>query len=304
MKFWPSMRKSISRGPGRTGLEVDPVESALEPVTLNPSLPSLKAEKSEDIKSFIEFDHFNIWYSHRQVLNDISFGIESGKVASFVGPSGCGKSTLFRCLSLLTFLDEETVIKGNIYVGGAPLLGNHIKGFIRAHRRKIGIVFQKYNPFPCSIYENIAYALRLRGILIKNQLDEICERSLRMVGLWNEVKERLAEPASHLSGGQQQRLCIARAIAIEPEILILDEPWSELDPVASTFVDNIIISLAGKMTILFSTHDMSRAELSDCSIFMYEGRLIHYGSSVEIFRQPPFQIIEDFILGRDRNYKQ
>ena len=214
-----------------------------------------------------------------------------------IGPSGCGKSTLLRSVNRLNDLIDSVRISGNIRLGNDPIYSREVD--VIELRKRMGMVFQKSNPFPMSIYENVVYALRIDGENRKNVLDEACERSLRGAALWDEVKDRLDELALGLSGGQQQRLCIARAIAAEPEVLLMDEPCSALDPIATGKIEDLMQSLRGEYTILIVTHNMQQASrTSDYTAFMYLGRMIEYGATEDIFTNPVLKSTEDYITGR------
>src|SRR6267142_6827312 len=227
----------------------------------------------------------NLSYGDNHVLHDISMEIEDRRVTAFIGPSGCGKSTLLRCLNRMNDLIDNVKTTGTIRVKGLDI--NAPGTDVIEVRRRIGMVFQKSNPFPKSIYENVVYGLRIAGIHDKATLDEAAERSLRGSALWDEVKDRLDESGLGLSGGQQQRLCIARAIAANPEVLLMDEPCSALDPIATGKVEELIHSLRGEYTILIVTHNMQQAaRVSDFTAFMYLGKLVEYGPTSAVFGVP------------------
>jgi len=223
--------------------------------------------------------------------------VPEGKVTALIGPSGCGKSTLLRTVNRMNDLVPSVRIEGGMTLMGDPIYGKTVD--VIELRKRIGMVFQKPNPFPMSIFENVVYSLRIDGIRDKGLLDEICEKSLRGAGLWDEVKDRLKDSALRLSGGQQQRLCIARAIAGEPEVLLLDEPCSALDPIATGRIEDLIQELKGRYTILMVTHNMQQASrASDFTAFMYLGRLVEYGPTSDIFMQPRLKETEDYVTGR------
>nr|XP_061811865.1 phosphate import ATP-binding protein PstB 1-like [Nerophis lumbriciformis] len=250
---------------------------------------------SED--SVLDIDDFKLWYASAQALHDISFSVPRGQVTSLIGPSGCGKSTLLRSVNRLNDLIDIVRIEGDMRIDGDSLYAKGVD--VIELRKRMGMVFQKSNPFPMSIYENVVYALRIDGERRKSVLDEVCERSLRGAALWDEVKDRLDELALGLSGGQQQRLCIARAIAAEPEVLLMDEPCSALDPIATGKIEELIQTLRGEYTILIVTHNMQQASrTSDYTAFMYLGRLIEYGPTTDIFTNPHLKATEDYITGR------
>lgn len=231
------------------------------------------------------------------VLQDICLDIPRFQVTAFIGPSGCGKSTLLRCFNRLNDLVDGVQIRGTIRLDGLDIYDPGLD--VTVLRKRVGMVFQKSNPFPKSIYENVAYGPRIAGIRDRRQLDEIVERSLRQAALWDEVKDRLHESALELSGGQQQRLCIARALAVEPEVLLMDEPCSALDPIATAKIEALIHSLKGRYTIVVVTHNMQQAaRVSDFTAFLYMGRLVEYGTTAKIFTNPEQKETEDYITGR------
>ena len=239
----------------------------------------------------------NLSYGDNHVLHDITMDIEDRRVTAFIGPSGCGKSTLLRCLNRMNDLIDDVRISGIIRVKGQDI--NAAETDVIEVRRRIGMVFQKSNPFPKSIFENVVYGLRIAGINDKAVLDEACERSLKGAALWDEVKDRLQESGLGLSGGQMQRLCIARAIAVEPEIILMDEPCSALDPIATLKVEELIYSLKDKFTIVIVTHNLQQAaRVSDRTAFFWLGRLVEYGPTPDMFTKPKDKLTEDYITGR------
>ncbi|HPP54596.1 MAG TPA: phosphate ABC transporter ATP-binding protein PstB [Thermoguttaceae bacterium] len=239
----------------------------------------------------------NLYYGPVQAIVAITMDIPRRLVTALIGPSGCGKSTLLRCLNRMNDLIDAVRTTGVIELDGQNILDPTLD--VIALRRKVGMVFQKPMPFPKSIYENVAYGLRLAGIRQRAALDEIVERSLRRAGLWEEVKDRLHESALGLSGGQHQRLCIARAIAVQPEIILMDEPCSALDPRSTTRIEDLIAELRGEYTIVIVTHNMQQAaRVSDYTGFLYEGRLIEFGRTTQIFTKPEKKETEDYITGR------
>ena len=239
----------------------------------------------------------NLFYGNAQALYDITMDIQAKQVTAFIGPSGCGKSTLLRCLNRMNDLIDNVRITGTFNVHGQDLYA-HTTDVIEV-RRRIGMVFQKSNPLPKSIYENVVYGLRIAGIRNKATLDDACERSLRGAALWDEVKDRLHESGLSLSGGQMQRLCIARAIAIEPEIILMDEPCSALDPIATLKVEELIFSLKTKFTIVIVTHNLQQAaRVSDKTAFFWLGRLVEYSATQELFTNPAQKHTNDYITGR------
>jgi phosphate transport system ATP-binding protein len=239
----------------------------------------------------------NLFYGAKQALFDISMDIGTKEVTAFIGPSGCGKSTLLRCINRMNDLIDDVRITGTFNVHGQDLYADTTD--VIDVRRRIGMVFQKSNPLPKSIYENVVYGLRIAGIRTKATLDEACERSLRGAALWDEVKDRLHESGLSLSGGQQQRLCIARAIAIEPEIILMDEPCSALDPIATVKVEELIYSLKTEYTIVIVTHNLQQAaRVSDKTAFFWLGRLMEYSETPVLFTSPKEKHTNDYITGR------
>ena len=245
----------------------------------------------------LEIDRFNLWYGSKQALHAITMPVPHNKVTALVGPSGCGKSTLLRSVNRLNDLVQNVRITGDMRLSGDSIYDPRMD--VIELRKRMGMVFQKPNPFPMSIYENVVYALRIDGENSRAGLDEVCELSLRGAALWDEVKDRLHDSALGLSGGQQQRLCIARAIAAEPEVLLLDEPCSALDPIATGKVEDLIQELRGRYSVLIVTHNMQQASrTSDYTAFMYLGRLIEYGPTTEIFTKPILRETEAYVTGR------
>jgi phosphate transport system ATP-binding protein len=245
----------------------------------------------------LEVHDLSLWYGAAQALFNVSMRIPRNKVTAFIGPSGCGKSTLLRCFNRLNDLVDNVRITGNIRFDGAGVFDPGRD--LNALRRRIGMVFQKSNPFPKSIYENVAYGCRIHGINNKQDLDGIVERSLQGAALWDEVKDRLDESALGMSGGQQQRLCIARAIAVEPEVILLDEPCSALDPIATGKIEDLMQELKHRYTLLIVTHNMQQASrVSEYTGFLYMGRLIEYGATDGLFVRPIKKETEDYITGR------
>ncbi|WP_218938758.1 phosphate ABC transporter ATP-binding protein PstB [Oleiharenicola lentus] len=246
----------------------------------------------------IEIDDVDFFYGTSQALHDITLNIAEKEVTAFIGPSGCGKSTLLRCLNRMNDLIDGTRIgTGQIRIDGVNIYDPRVD--VIELRKRVGMVFQKSNPFPKSIYENITYGLRIQGEKRKSRLDEVVEKSLRGAALWEEVKDRLHQSALGLSGGQQQRLCIARAIAVEPEIILMDEPCSALDPIATAKVEELIHELKKDFTIVIVTHNMQQAaRCSDRTAFFYLGRLIEYAETRTIFMNPANPQTEAYVSGR------
>jgi phosphate transport system ATP-binding protein len=243
----------------------------------------------------IEDLHFS--YGEGWALEGISLEIPRNRVTAFIGPSGCGKSTLLRCINRLNGLIDGARVEGRIVVEGTDVHDPSVD--VTELRKRVGMVFQKSNPFPKSIYENVAYGPRIVGVRRKEILDGIVERSLRGAALWDEVKDRLDESALELSGGQQQRLCIARAIAVEPEIVLMDEPCSALDPIATAKIEELILELKRDYTIVIVTHNMQQAaRISDWTAYLWLGRLIEFDDTNTIFTNPSEKLTEDYITGR------
>ena len=245
----------------------------------------------------IEVHELSLFYSEKQALKDITLSIPSRKVTAFIGPSGCGKSTLLRCFNRMNDLVDGVRIEGRISLDNEDINAPEID--VSLLRRRVGMVFQRPNPFPKSVYENVAYGLRLEGRRNLTELDERVEWALKSAALWDEVKDRLSENALGLSGGQQQRLCIARALAVNPDVLLMDEPTSALDPRATLRIEDLVDELRGRYTIIIVTHNMQQAaRVSDHTAFMYEGNLVEFGVTREIFTKPREKQTEDYITGR------
>jgi phosphate transport system ATP-binding protein len=267
--------------------------TATAPISAGGETPSAPARTS-----LIEIEHLDFFYGAAQALNDITLSIEDHKVTAFIGPSGCGKSTLLRCLNRMNdLIDGTRVARGTVKIHGVEIYQPDVD--VIELRKRVGMVFQKSNPFPKSIYENITYGLRLQGLRDKSRLDEIVEKSLRGAALWDEVKDRLHSSGLGLSGGQQQRLCIARAIAVEPEVILMDEPCSALDPVATAKVEELIQELRARYSIVIVTHNMQQAaRVSDRTAFFYLGKLIEYADTRNIFTNPSNPQTEAYVSGR------
>ncbi|MBX9790212.1 MAG: phosphate ABC transporter ATP-binding protein PstB [Pirellulales bacterium] len=248
-------------------------------------------------ETVLEIEHFRLWYGSKQALFDVTLKIPRGKVTSLIGPSGCGKSTLLRSVNRMNDLIDTVRIDGTMRLNGDSIYHKGVD--VIELRKRMGMVFQKPNPFPMSIYENVVYPLRIDGVRDRATLDDVMENSLRGAALWDEVRDRLHESALSLSGGQQQRLCIARAIAAEPEVLLLDEPCSALDPIATSKVEDLISELRGSYSVLIVTHNMQQAaRVSDYTAFMYLGRVIEYGLTPTVFTNPHCKETEDYVTGR------
>ena len=245
----------------------------------------------------VEVENLNLKYGDKPALHNIYLEIPKNQATAFIGPSGCGKSTLLRCFNRLNDLIDSCTVTGEIRINGNNIYESTVD--ITDLRKRVGMVFQKSNPFPKSIYENVAYGARIGGINNKSQLDEIVERSLNGAALWDEVKDRLDESALGMSGGQQQRLCIARAIAVEPEILLMDEPCSALDPIATGKIEDLITQLKENYTMVIVTHNMQQASrVSDYTAFMYLGEIIEYARTEKIFLNPAKKQTEDYVSGK------
>jgi phosphate transport system ATP-binding protein len=254
-------------------------------------------EKSAPAETVIEVSALDLYYAEKRALHGISMTIPRNRVTAFIGPSGCGKSTLLRCFNRMNDLIDGVRIEGAVKLGGRNIY--HRDTDVIELRKRIGMVFQKSNPFPKSIYENVAYGLRIAGINDKSALDRSVEESLRGAALWEEVKDRLQDSALGLSGGQQQRLCIARAIAIKPEIILMDEPASALDPIATSKIEDLILELKKDFTIVIVTHNMQQAaRISDDTAFFYIGELVEVGPTKKIFTNPAQKRTEDYVTGR------
>src|SRR4051812_8029944 len=281
--------------------------TTLAPAMAEPAAPSVAprpvnvapvAGVNPAARAVIEIDDVDFNYGATRALHDITLNIQERQVTAFIGPSGCGKSTLLRCLNRMNdLIDGARVSAGQIRIDGVNI--NDPRVDVIELRKRVGMVFQKSNPFPKSIYENITYGLRIQGQKQKSKLDEVVERSLRGAALWDEVKDRLHESALGMSGGQQQRLCIARAIAVEPEIILMDEPCSALDPIATAKVEELIHDLKKQFTIVIVTHNMQQAaRCSDRTAFFYLGKLIEYADTRTIFMNPANAQTEAYVSGR------
>jgi phosphate transport system ATP-binding protein len=248
-----------------------------------------------DIK--IQVNDLSLYYGEKKALNNISMQIPANKVTALIGPSGCGKSTFLRCINRMNDLIPSVKISGEMLVEGVDIYDKNVD--VVNIRKKIGMVFQKSNPFPKSIYENVAYGPRINGVKDKTQLDEIVETSLRQAAIWDELKDRLGDSAMGLSGGQQQRLCIARTLAVSPDIILMDEPASALDPISTSKIEELIHQLKEQYTIIIVTHNMQQAaRTSDLTAFFYMGELIEMGKTNTIFTKPEKKQTEDYITGR------
>jgi len=245
----------------------------------------------------ISTENLNLWYDEKHILQDITMKIQSHKITALIGPSGCGKSTLIRCFNRMNDVINSCRITGKVFFHKTDIYKPDVDAV--EVRKKIGMVFQKPNPFPKSIFENVSYGLKVQNITNKKQLDHNAEESLKNAALWNEVKDRLHESAFSLSGGQQQRLCIARALAIEPEVILMDEPCSALDPIATAKIEDLMTELKKRYTVIIVTHNMQQAaRVSDYAAYMYLGKLIEFGETEQIFEDPHEELTEKYITGR------
>lgn len=251
----------------------------------------------EDARECLSVENLSLYYGEKRALNAINLSIPEKRVTAFIGPSGCGKSTLLRCFNRMNELIPNVRIEGQIKLHGDNIFNPQLN--VATLRRRVGMVFQKPNPFPKSIYENVAYGLRIQGVNSRRVLDKAVEQSLRAAALWDEVRDRVHDNALGLSGGQQQRLVIARAIAIEPEVLLLDEPASALDPISTLKIEELVYELKRNYTIVIVTHNMQQAaRVSDHTAFMYMGDLIEFGETKTLFTTPRQKQTEDYITGR------
>jgi phosphate transport system ATP-binding protein len=279
------------------------VQEPREAVT--PSRPAMKAmdtsvitaKTGEPVNKIFSVENVNFYYGDKCALKSINVEIAEKKATAFIGPSGCGKTTLLRCLNRMNDLVLNTRVTGQIKLDGKNIYDPSMD--VINLRRRVGMIFQKWNPFPKSIYENIVYGLRIVGINNRAYLDEVVERSLRRAALWDEVKDQLHKSAVDMSGGQQQRLCIARALAVEPEVILMDEPCSALDPISTAKIEELIHELKDTFTIVIVTHNMQQAaRVSDYTAFFYLGELIEFGETGKLFTAPEKRQTEDYITGR------
>lgn len=267
-------------------------------MSMTQQTPEAEAPLGEKLEeTSLRVNDLSLFYGEKQALANINMGIATRKVTAFIGPSGCGKSTLLRCFNRMNDLIDDVIITGDIDFEGRSIYDERVD--VASLRRKIGMVFQRPNPFPKSIYENVAYGLRIQGETSKAVIDERVEWALKSAALWDEVKDRLRDSALGLSGGQQQRLVIARAIAIRPSVLLLDEPASALDPISTLKIEELIHQLKDDYTIAIVTHNMQQAaRVSDYTAFLYIGELVEFGTTDKIFRNPDEKQTEDYITGR------
>jgi phosphate transport system ATP-binding protein len=245
----------------------------------------------------IEVKNLNLWYGEKHALKNINMPIYKNKITALIGPSGCGKSTFLRCLNRMNDLIPNVRIKGEVYLDGKNIYDKDVD--VVALRKRVGMVFQKPNPFPMSIYDNVAYGPRIHGIKDKDKLDEVVEWALKKAALWDDVKDDLKKSALKLSGGQQQRLCIARTIAVKPEVILMDEPCSALDPISTLKIEDLMVELKKDYTIVIVTHNMQQASrVSDYTGFFMMGELVEFDKTEKIFLEPKDKRTEDYISGR------
>ncbi|MCB9898455.1 MAG: phosphate ABC transporter ATP-binding protein [Planctomycetes bacterium] len=304
-----TQRPSTGPTPARPGLDVRrPHEGGAVPrrprhgglfesIEQGRQFETVRHEAAAREDAVLEIDDFDLYYGAVRALHGVSLVCPRGKVTALIGPSGCGKSTLLRSVNRMNDLIDSVRIDGDMRLNGDSIYAPGVD--VIQLRKRIGMVFQKPNPFPMSIFENVVYSLRIDGERDRSVLEEVCESSLRGAGLWSEAKDRLHESGLALSGGQQQRLCIARAIAAEPEVLLLDEPCSALDPIATGRIEELIDELKGSYSVLIVTHNMQQASrTSDFTAFMYLGRLVEFGPTEDIFVNPRLKETEDYVTGR------
>ncbi len=271
--------------------------SVLDAIRAGEATTPIIHDALQNDEQVLRIDNFSLWYAQNQAIFDISMNVPRNKVTALIGPSGCGKSTLLRSVNRLNDLIDTVRTKGQMWINDNPVYAPEVD--VIDLRKRMGMVFQKSNPFPMSIFENVVYALRIDGQRRKDVLEHACENALRGAALWDEVKDRLKSSALGLSGGQQQRLCIARAIVSEPEMLLMDEPCSALDPVATIKIEQLIAEIKERYTVLIVTHNMQQAaRVSDNTAFMYLGCLVEYGQTQEIFQRPQLLETEQYITGR------
>ena len=264
---------------------------------LLPSAAELPPPHTPTSEAVLEVDHFGLWYGQTHALKEVSLKIAAKKVTALIGPSGCGKSTLLRSLNRLNDLVDGIRTEGDVRLLGQSVYGRGVD--VIALRKRMSMVFQRQNPFPKTIYENVIFGLRIDGEKRKAVFDAAVEASLTQAAIWDEVKDRLHKSALELSGGQQQRLCIARAIATRPEVLLMDEPCSALDPIATSKIEDLIVDLKRDYTVVIVTHNMQQAgRVADTTAFMYLGRLVEVGDTTQIFERPRFAETESYITGR------
>ncbi len=279
------------------GDAASPPQSRLERIASGEVIEPVIHKEVYGSEAILDVENFNLWYGATQALCNIRLPVPTGAVTALIGPSGCGKSTLLRCVNRMNDTINGVRIEGEMRLAGDSIFDPRVD--VIELRKRMGMVFQKPNPFPMSIYENVVYPLRIDGVRDRTTLDTVCQQSLRGAALWDEVKDRLHESGLSLSGGQQQRLCIARAIAGAPEVLLLDEPCSALDPLATGKIEELIRDLHGEFSILIVTHNMQQASrISDFTAFIYLGQIIEYGPTSQMFTKPHLPETEAYITGR------
>ncbi|NLE39883.1 MAG: phosphate ABC transporter ATP-binding protein [Pirellulaceae bacterium] len=264
---------------------------------LHSSMIPTREQPSAATETHVSAEDFSVFYGANEAVKSLGLDIPAGQITAIIGPSGCGKSTFLRAINRMNDLIPNCHVKGKLIFDGHDIFGPRID--VTALRRRVGMVFQKPNPFPKSVFDNVAYGPRIHGVRRRGQLSQIVEDSLRKAALWDEVRDRLSQNALGLSGGQQQRLCLARAIAVDPEILLMDEPTSALDPQATSRIEDLMGELRGNYTVIVVTHNMQQAaRVSDFTAFLYEGRLIEFGRTKQLFTNPREKRTEDYITGR------
>jgi phosphate transport system ATP-binding protein len=290
----PPIKSNVAVGSASTAANQ---RSVTLPGSPQPHTQLGRAGRSAPDTVAFELRNLSLYYGQDRAVSNISMTIPRQRITAFIGPSGCGKSSLLRCLNRMNDLIDTARLEGEVLLDGQDIYANSVD--VPELRRRVGMVFQKPNPFPKSIYENVAYGLRLQGVRRRDVLDEVVERSLRKAALWDEVKDRLKSPAFSLSGGQQQRLVIARAIAIDPEVILLDEPCSALDPIATAKIEDLMVELKKSYTLVIVTHNMQQAaRVSDRTAFMLMGELIEMDDTNVLFTNPRQQRTQDYITGR------
>jgi phosphate transport system ATP-binding protein len=248
--------------------------------------------------NYVQVKNLKVFYGEKQALHDVTLGVQKNQVLALIGPSGCGKSTLIKAINRISELTPNVRIEGDVLINNESVFSE--KTDLMQLRQRVGMVFQRANPFPKSIYENVAYGLRIHGVRDRQTTDDVVEWALKHAALWDEVRDRLKTSALELSGGQQQRLCIARAVAVQPDVLLMDEPCSALDPIATGKIEELILTLKAEYTILIVTHNMQQAaRVSDYTALMWLGKLIEHNRTEEIFTNPKEKITEDYITGRN-----
>lgn len=249
----------------------------------------------DSLQPKLRAENVTLSFGKKEILHGLTAGFAAGEITALIGPSGCGKSTFLRCFDRMHDLTPEARICGHLFLDDIDLYGSEL--YVTEIRKRIGMVFQKANPFPKSIYENINYGLKINGFP-KEERPSIIERSLKEAFLWDEVKDDLKKPANRLSGGQQQRLCIARTVALRPEVILMDEPCSALDPISTSKIEELILSLKGKYTILIVTHNMQQAQrVADKTMFMYMGKIVEYGNTIQLFENPQEELTKNYVQG-------